>query len=230
MGVGHYPLRALWADLYQTRNGPLFNPPSASGVRQVESIKVGQLRATFADIRTFVVSITLDEPLPDGTVPWRDFILSRMNFGFGQIGQVLPTDVNNYLSYCWTDLRGEWVFVDQSDPSRPPWRFNFTELESSPSLEEMECRRAPGFPPQTLVFTDLEQGATMYCVYAPHGNPDPGERLRDTCELSLEGAEIPLLWFHWPDAGVKRISASLGGYPDPGILRSEERVVGMRVE
>ena len=27
VGVGHYPLRALWADLYQTRNGPLFNPP-----------------------------------------------------------------------------------------------------------------------------------------------------------------------------------------------------------
>jgi hypothetical protein len=224
---GLYPMTALQADLFRTHHGPIFNTPD-SGARPTEATKVGRVIVRFSRVRGFELQTFLDSPVPDGSWAVRTSLWSRFNYGFGQIGRSVTM---SYRSFCWTDLRGDWLFIDLTDPARPPWRFHFSTLEVTPPADALICQQPRELPPQILIYRDPERGATLRCIHASREQPDPEDfQGRVKCELRLDGTPEPLLWFSPEDVGLKRISASLGGDPGDLVLRSEARVVGYRVE
>jgi hypothetical protein len=218
--AGYYPVRMLRGVLYRTWDGPTLN----SYARPMRAEPIGQLVAEFGVGFSFTVHITLDE-VPLGAIRTARYIFSRLNFGYEQygVGELRPAEP------CWIDLRGEWVFVDQTDPTRPPWRFNFTTLTIQPDPEDMLC---PSDQQHFLIYRDVERGAELRCVKANRPNqPDPIDgRSRYGCELRLEPGGPVQFAFSFMDIGVDRITGSLGSPTGFGVLRSQERVVGLRVQ
>ncbi len=222
--AGLYPMRVLRADLFRSENGPIFN---AAGARQLETTRVGRLFAEFSAVGSVYLEVTLTTQPPEGSMLNWGYVMSRFNFGFPQYGTQISSQ---FQQACWRDLRGDWVFVDQTDPQRPAWRFSFGPPEITPGAEGMVCRQAAHLPPQILSYRDPARGATLRCIYASSQNPDPLDgRAKNHCDLRLDGQSEPLFWFAEGDMGLKRISASLGAVRSDA-LRTADRVVGIRVE
>jgi hypothetical protein len=225
--IGLYPHHIYRGDLYQTHNGPIFNG-SGAGAGETGFVKVGRVEIWFSVVRTLIMFVRLDPPVPVGIFRDDIYVMSRLNFGFGHFGRSVTTD---HEVACWTDLRGEWVFVDRTDPDRPPWRFHFSTLEIVPEPDEVTCRQPDTAPPQILTYRDPERSATMRCVFASPQRPDPVDgRAKFGCDVKIDGEAEALFWFNVDDAGLKRISASLGPFETNTVLRTTDRVVGWRVE
>jgi hypothetical protein len=215
-GEGFYPARMLRGTLYRTWDGPTINSFS----RPMRAEPIGRLSALFGYGHDFEAYITLD-PVPQGAISTARYFFNRINFGHEQYG----TDAFRPADPCWIDLRGEWVFVDQTDPMRPPWRFHFTTLTIQPDPDDMLC---PGTQQHFLVYRDVERGAELRCVKV---NPDPIDgKNRWGCELRLEPGGPVQFAFSIRDIGINRVTGSLGSPAGFGVLRTQERVVGLRVQ
>lgn len=226
--------------LFRFRNGPVLNsdrsyfegdPPAN------EAERVGTLRAAtepFSD--TLQVWITLDEDkVPEGSQRVTSRSYTKSTFGYGSFGTYVdPAQEVPYQARraCWVDLRGRWVFVDNSDAAaRDSWSFNFTELDADPAPQDMIC---PADSPHTLHYRDTENAASLRCV-AKYGQPfgSPDYEANDwRCVLHTDDAE-PLLWFSVSDVGARQIIATLGAAPDSyNTFRgpASRSVIGVRLD
>jgi hypothetical protein len=141
---------------------------------------------------------------------WKDgssltYALQREVFGF-------PAAVGLDHVGHGVDLRGEWIFVDETDPSRAPWRFQFTEV--TPTIELFQGSPVPAFD-----YVDDQRQATFHC------NVSFG------CTLMQNGQT--LFSARYEDLGLRKIQAFLGPLPNlgtTGLYRTGQVILGMRVE
>ena len=233
--------------LFRFRNGPVLNssrryfegdPPAN------EFEPVGKINASIRPFtNTLHVKITLDEDkVPEGSerVTTRNY--HKSTFGYAGFGKYVDEASEPYQASrpCWVDLRGRWVFVDNSTPAtRNAWNFNFTELETSPAPEDMTCQDSWHTiqADHILIYRDPQANATLRCV-SRNDDPlhnssfQPEER---RCVLRTgEGEGEPLLWFSVKDVGARQIIATPGAPPNDyklwrGLLLSE-RITGLRVD
>lgn len=143
----------------------------------------------------------------------------RFNFALGGVNAG-PGD----LAPIFDDMRGEWIFVDQSDPLRAAWRFQFTTREDGLDLSEFTLASSVGF-------RDLVRNAVMYCfVPETRGLPSSQANTRPFagCELRQNGQTI-----FWTTAeySIDEFVGSLGSIPprSEGVYRGPQRVVGRRI-
>ena len=233
--------------LFRFRNGPVLNSgrayfegdPPANETEPVGKINVAI--QPFTD--TLIVYTTLDEDkVPEGSERFTRREYHKSIFGYGGFGRYVDEASAPYQAsrFCWVDLRGRWVFVNNSDAAaRDVWSFNFTELETSPAPEEMTCRDS-WYAIQAdhiLTYRDTEANATLRCV-SRNDDPlhnyslQPEER---RCVLRTgEGEGEPLLWFSVKDVGARQIIAIPGAPPTDHMLwrgRSQDgRIIGLRVD
>ena len=233
--------------LLRFKNGPVLNsdrryfegdPPAN------ETEPVGKISASIIPFTNSLwVRINLDEDkVPEGSEGYTSRFYHKSTFGYAGFGRYVD-DASGPLQAtrpCWVDLRGRWVFVDNSDPTtRDAWSFNFTEVETSPAPEDMTCRSATHsiLADHVLIYRDPQAGATLRCVTRsddPLHNPDiPPEQRR--CVLRTgEGEGEPLLWFSVNDVGAKQIIATPGAPPDNYLLwrglHLDKRITGLRLD
>ena len=218
---GLFPLNGLVAPLFRVTGGRVLNDvrPYSPEV-SYQSERIGMLQLTFAFHGSVGSIVELDNP-GASQISLREDVLVRFNFAYGAFGfsQFTPNGT------CWPDLRGEWVVVDQSDPARPAWRFNFTE--AVPIAAQFGCSTYPN----TVTFRDPSRAAELRCANR-NGEPEPGtgRRLIPGCELWLDG-EI-LFSVARPDVGLRRLVGSVGPLSESGsgILRRPQRVLGVRAD
>jgi hypothetical protein len=227
---GYYPLHAVRSDLYRASNGPVISSPewhSPLDPPPFDVLKVGRVMVTFAYHGRMHLQVSFDEPKP-GQLSYGINNLERFNFGYAEFG----TDRISAAQSCWTDLRGEWVFVDESEPARPAWRFAFTELTTSPDADEIGC---PVGADELMIlnYRDPIRGATLRCAQT-RAVPDPidDRSSKSGCELRLDEVDEPEFSFVASDIGLKRVVGSIGPLPraEDRVLRSPRRVLGLRVE
>jgi hypothetical protein len=145
--------------------------------------------------------------------------LERFAFGHGRY-----SDHNGYL--FGFDLRGEWVFVDQSDLAAEPLRFHFNQRLP----EDAPFQIGPG-ESFSHTYVDAGRDARLVCASAPEGDSGtPGHpQKRSGCELFV--GEDLVLSANMTDVGLDRIQAYRGGLPASGAnpYRRPETVIGLRV-
>ena len=234
--------------LFRFRNGPVLNSgrayfegdPPANETEPVGKINVAI--KPFTD--TLVVQTTLDaDKVPEGSerVTRREY--HKSIFGYGGFGRYVDEASTSYQASrpCWVDLRGRWVFVNNSDAeARDAWSFSFTVLETSPAPEDMTCNDYGTryvLADHTLLYRDTETGATLNCVTRnvfPWDNPDYQPEDQRCVLRTGEGEGEPLLWFSVKDVGAKQIIAIPGAPPSDYRLwrgRSQDgRITGLRVD
>lgn len=143
----------------------------------------------------------------------------RFNFSLGGTN-VEPGDA----APLFDDMRGEWVFTDQSDPMRPAWRFHFTTREDGLDLSDYDLVSSVGF-------RDTTRNAVMYCfVPNSRGLPQPqlGALPFAGCELRQSGESV-----FWTTAeySIDEFVGSLGSIPprSASTYRGPQRVIGRRI-
>lgn len=207
---GYFPLHWMVADLVKVEDGPCITCINSDDLTTYE--KVGKLYAWFPYTGVVWLSVHMDA---DGAV--LDTVVERMNYARAR----MANEDNDLLFH---DLRGEWVFVDVSNPDRSPWRFVFDERVPDSSIVEA---------PYSGVFRDSHRDAEFRCTYVA---ADQRETLNG-CELHYDGEVIFSATIQ--DIGAKRIQAFRGGLPEiisgppvgqPEYHRGPETVIGLRVE
>ena len=235
--AGYLPLHKVRATLFRTTDGPRFNSVdlfTSENGREYISTAVGVIEATFQYDNYAEVIIALDE-FPVGGHPTQrqitSFGYSRTNFGFSSFGTSVFSGSTDFPVACWNDLSGLWVFVDMVSRGGEPLRFDFALEEVSPPSEEMRCAPQVG-ESHVLVYVDSSRDVTMRCVNSPTGDPDGGRRHIPGCEVTRNASGEALFYFYQQDIGLKRMVGSRGAYPsaDSGILRTQDRIIGIRVD
>jgi hypothetical protein len=225
-GAGRLPAHGLSAPLFRVTNGRFGTGPlERPGVPDFASRRVGVVRVTF-DFHGFaLVEVELDSP-PTGQRIGGVISINRFSFAYGGFGRELPLQVRP----CYPDLRGQWVFVDESNSARAPWRFNFTEAAPFPA--EQTCP-SPNVD-YGVVFRDPTRNAELRCADR-NGRADTqtGRTLIEGCELWQDG--VAQFSIAQPDLGLRRMVGSIGELSPfvPGLrstLRKPERVLGMRMD
>ena len=234
-------------ELYRFSNGPVFNSdrnyfegdPSA-----YETEPIGIMNAAISpNADTLRVRILLDEDkVPEGSKRSTSRTYKKSAFGYAGFGRYAHDSSRPHQASrtCWTDLRGRWVFVDNSTPTaRDAWSFNFTELEASPAPQDMLCRGDGDnwflLADHTLLYRDTETGATLRCITkSVIPGEDPNYQPENhRCTLRTDDGEA-LLWFSVQDAGVKQIIANPGTPPESHMFwrgsSSSERITGLRLD
>lgn len=220
---GYFPAHYMQSALYKTTNGPVFADYRAAGFRAYEAQEVGSIRLVFGTRNAIEASITLSGELPPDVLRNSGRFYTQFAFGLPTIGTSTFTE----RTWCVPNLAGEWVFVDETDSARVPWRFDFELVQTDPAPTAIECGEGG---PQTLVYRDASRSAELRCVATRSGFPDPLDGLqKEACELRLNGSNDEVFWFDWQDASLNGITASLGSYPGPGRQRTPARVLGIRV-
>lgn len=212
-------LHVLRADLYRSSGGYGFlsieRPPG-----YLEE-KVGEVILQFASAAVGTITIDIQQPLGGLPIGSRVRALTKLNFGFGSIGNT-PRFVS---SGCWPDLRGEWVFVNTGAQDSPPVRVNLSTLEDlSPNDGACSSR-------SIKQYRDTGRGLTLSCVNSQNASDFPrGQVTVGGCELHDESSTV-LLSFSLGNMGLTKIQARLGGLPLPtSILDGTGEVVGFRVK
>lgn len=210
---GYLPLHFFSADLYRVTDGPCLTCPHHGDTAEYEH--VGTTIVWFPYKTGPYVALYLF----DGDVT-NDQFVERLNWG----RERMISTSGSLTSLRFHDLRGQWVFVDQSDPDSTPWRFDFDELD--PDTNEVNV-------PYDAVFRDTYRGAELRCVMR---TPVEMETLNG-CELHWNG-EV-LFSANIRDLGVNRIQAFRGELPpiitdpplpQPEYHRGPDTVIGLRVE
>ena len=192
--LGIYPIPTVGIDLYEVTGGTClacegggYDPPQKKGFIQIWWTWSAQP----------TVEIVLD-----GVAHHQPFELMRLNYGLATIGPSGP-----YKRVA--DVRGEWVFVEVTDPQAIPWRFKFDQREDVSA------------DPFEVVFRDTQRSAEVRCKTVPTKQPG--------CELKQNGSVI----FSAPidDIGLSRMQAYRGDLlPRTGLVgRRAESVIGYRV-
>jgi hypothetical protein len=228
--TGYYPAHIVTTTLFETQGGPVFGISGALGARETVAIPAGTVRFEFVNEREVKLDVQLTRGVPEGQPSVTRRFVSQFPYGIGVFGVNTIT-----LQACQTDLRGEWVFVDMSDPQRTPWRFHFTELEIFPGESAITCPHVNPEGILILTYRDPTRGAEMRCVTTSSNPPaapvpDPLDgRQKVACELRLAGSSDVVFWARHGDVGLKEITATLGPYPGTGHQRGTARVNGIRI-
>lgn len=202
----------------------LFRVPSGSCLGCVyapisPSLRVGSLQIAFVSRdRIYMSAFFLNgRRFPsDGTSQGVSF--QRFNFALGSV-----TDQNG-VDPAWPDMRGEWVFTDETDRMRVPWRFEFTTQEIGVNLGSFPVRGS-------AVYRDESRNAILYCfITDPTGmTPAQFNALPESgCELRQGGTTL----FSTPrEIAIDDFVGSLGPLPNRGarIYRGSQRVLGRRL-
>jgi hypothetical protein len=209
---GQFPVHAYVGDLFRVSHGQPLALPHFPG-RPAQEENVGQIFLTFLDAGGVSYFIQLD----DGDYDWGS--LERFAFGHGRY-----SDHNG--SIFSFDLRGEWLFVDQSDPDAAPLRFHFSQRLPDDAPYQIE-------PGETfnLSYVDPGRDARLVCATFPEGDSStPGHPQKHSgCELFV-GEEL-VLSANIQDVGLDRIQAYRGLLAASGAnpYRRPETVIGLRV-
>jgi hypothetical protein len=221
--AGYYPAHVVFSDLVETSGGPVFSIDGLAGAREAEIESAGSVRLEFAGEDTVIMRVLLTGEVPPDRPRSTTRFFGQFPFGINTFGSngITPT------RFCRPDLRGEWVFVDLSTADRPPWRFNFTELDGLPATGDITCPEVIGV--QILSYRDPDRGAVLRCVET-RNSPDPLDgRHKSACELRFDGSDEVVFWASRGDVGLKEITATLGAYPGSGHARGTARVNGIRI-
>lgn len=248
-GAAQYIFTAS-GELYRFKNGPVLNSARrylASDPPANEHERVGTIEAEIVPMSDALrVKISLDEDkVPAGSQQSSYRTYHKSAFGYAGFGRYVDDENAPLQAFrpCWIDLRGRWVFVDEtSEDARNAWSFTFTELETSPEIQDMTCRLRKDSPiilaEHTLTYRDAKTGATLRCKTKPvHPLDDANYHPEDhRCVLRTREDEV-LLWFSPKDIGVKQIIAAPGAPPAGGeghmFWRGEsvtERIIGLRLD
>lgn len=211
---GMYPIEGMTADLFRVPAGPclacVFQPHAAAQ-------KIGRIQLMFPLRGGAFAQIRFDDGTHFPNNQEQDGLaLERTNFGYATF--TAPGHRRPFVP----DLRGEWVFVDQSDPSAPAWRFNFSER-----VDEFDGSDFPLLG--SVVFRDPGRNADFYC-YIPNTRAVPvgGDLPAAGCELRQNGTT---LFWSKTDVSFDEVLATLGSPPprSSGIMRGTKRVFGRRM-
>lgn len=214
--IGLYPIEGFSAPLYRVPAGSCLACPY-SPIAPAESI--GAVAIMFPGRGGLYIRAEFTDGTVFPQIQGAGQLMVRFNFALGGV----PTSTSAFPQY-FADMRGEWVFTDQSDPQRVPWRFNFTIREDGLDLSD--------FPLMTSVgFRDPSRNAVMYCFSPDIEAQTPAERAATPnigCELRQNGTAI----FWSPnEIAIDEFYGTLGAMPprSAGILRGSQRVVGRRI-
>lgn len=214
---GLYPIQGFGSPIYRVPSGPclacVFTPiPAAEhvGSLQISFPNRASLRAKifFSDGRVW--------PTPEDQI---GEFMRRFDFAVS-VTPTAPPSVKTYF----IDMRGEWVFVDQSDPVRVPWRFHFTTREEGVDLSDFPLRAS-------VAFRDVTRNAVLYCFSPEVTGLTTAERQalpNIGCEVRQNGAAL-----FWSENEIvtDEFFGSIGAMPprSAGIFRGSQRVVGRRI-
>lgn len=201
---GLYPVHGFSGDLYALSVAPCLTCLTI-GSNDVEYV-AGKVEVVFVDRNNLVVTVDWNEEAPPliGSLGRLVYTLRRMDFAYPW-----STDVNGTSWYY--DLRGEWIFTDETDPMRAPWRFQFTQM--TPGIDT--SHGVLSIP--TFDYVDPKRNATLHCL-AGYG-----------CSVSVDGNV--LFAMNAGDIGLDSILAYLGPYqfPGGGVYRGTQTVIGLRI-
>jgi hypothetical protein len=118
------------------------------------------------------------------------------------------------------------LFVDESDPARPPWRFHFTEASVTPAVPSI-------YEPREMRYMDPGRKAELVCAAGTPRDLPEAERAKlpqSGCELRVGGAVQ--FSINYSDKGLDRIQGFLGPLPtnDSPIARGPAQVIGVRIQ
>lgn len=216
--IGDEPINGFREPLFRVPAGSCLGCPY-SPIAPAE--RIGTITLRMASRGMVYVAIQFSDGSrfpPDGVANGAGF--RRFNFSLGGTTAGNPTDV----APLFDDMRGEWVFVDESDPMRVPWRFNFTTREEGVDLSDFDLQAS-------VAFRDLTRNAVMYC-FNPNTRGLPQAQLRAVpfagCELRQNGESI---FWTTGEISIDEFVGSVGSIPPrgAGTLRGPRRVNGRRV-
>lgn len=199
---GYAPVNGFQGDIYQVSEAPCLTCVSI-GESALETI-VGSAEVVFTDRAHLVLSITWTNVLPPNARASITYVLQRYDFAY-------PLAVDRQGGQWCCDLRGEWIFTDETDPMRVPWRFQFSQVTA---VVDTSFQNEP-MPAWDYV--DPARQATMHCI-ANWG-----------CSVSMNG-EL-LFSMRGSDIGLDSMLGYLGSfaYPLSGVYRGTKNVIGMRI-
>lgn len=215
--VGLFPIQGFAS--------PLFRVPSGSCLGCVyapiaASEQIGQLSLAFVGKNLMLAKASFPDGrrFPNPNTP-NGISFERFNFSLGGV-LAAPGD----RSPAWPDMRGEWVFTDQTDRSRAAWRFEFTTEELGVNLGNYALRAS-------AVYRDASRNAVMYCfITDPTGlTPAQFNALPDRgCEVRQNGQT---LFSSLGEIAIDEFVGSLGPLPNRGerVYRGSQRVLGRRL-
>lgn len=199
---GYAPVNGFYGALFQVGVAPCLVCLSV-GESAVETA-VGFVEVDFTDRNQIVLAVTWTDVLPPNARDSILYVLRRYDFAY-------PLAVDQQGGQWYYDLRGEWVFTDETDPMRPPWRFQFSQVTAVVDTS-YENSPAPAWD-----YVDPARQATMHCI-ASWG-----------CSVSMNG-EV-LFSMRGTDIGLDSMLGYLGPFPYPlsGLYRGTKTVIGTRI-
>lgn len=212
---GYFPLHYFIGDLYRATDGPCLTCAKSGDTTNYEHVGTTVVWFPYAQWAWVAVHIH------DGDLTF-DALVERFNYGRGRMVSVTGSSRPRTLRLH--DLRGQWLFVDQSDPDAEPWRFDFDEREPDSDLMD---------DPYFGIFRDTRRGAEFRCQMV---SPVDMEKLNG-CELHWN--DEVLFSANIQDLGLYRIDAFRGELPpmisdppgpQPEYHRGPDTVIGLRVE
>lgn len=214
---GYFPLHWMTGRLFRVTDGPCLDcggPPDGFVTEEV-----GDVGVWFPYTGLIRIAYTSD----DQSEILETFAV-KQNFGHGEI-------LNPNKRLQLHEVMGQWLFADQTDPSRPPWRFNFDErIPEAPGPQNTISLETPF----EVTYRDSTTSAEFRCQVIP---PSAGGDTQDGCELHLNG-EV-LFSAAARDIGATRIRAFRGelaplifddGPVRPEFTRGPDAVIGVRIE
>lgn len=214
--VGLQPIQGFAAPLYRVPSGPCLY---CTYTPIAPSVQVGSLQLIFPArsglwaTGFFPGNRTFPFPTDQFGLP-----MERFNFALG------ATYANAGETFSIApDMLGEWVFTDQSDRQRVPWRFEFTVKETNVALDSYPVSAS-------AVYRDVSRNAVMYCFSPDYTGLTNEERQAlpiAGCEMRQNGQAL-----FWSDeVSIDEFVGTLGAKPprSANILRGPNRVLGRRL-
>ncbi len=208
--IGH----RFTATLMQSRSDVPMGLHRVPRLLRLDAKPVGLIHMEFVHGGAIQLSISRDDVLrivaPEDeslSIESTQYLL-RFNFGhqpFGFSGADLELQ-------CSINREGDWVFLDETDPMLPPWRFRFV-LEAPVVVPPPGNGNCLSSLPD-VVYVDRARSAKMVCDRLEH------------CSVIQNGQ--PLFYFHQLDVGIDRMIGYRGSRV-ANVVRTEQTVVGVRI-
>jgi len=197
------PRNGFTSNIYRSTGGPCLGCEgySVDPTKRVETV-VGSIAMDFISVNFACAEIVMS----DGHST--TLYLQRENFAYAPLFIIPNTDGQNM-----PDLRGEWLFSDQTDSTRPAWRFVFTDYTLTHEVVN-------GTAVDVYTFHDATRGADFRCL------------IWYSCELRQNGQ--PIFSVFAGDFGINQMQGVLGpamNFPTPNRgAHGGNTVIGVRIE